>query len=45
MAGFEVIIYGRFWVIAEDLSLPELGTAALGITLKHLQGRPSCIPA
>ena len=20
MAGFEVIIYGRFWVIAEDIS-------------------------
>jgi hypothetical protein len=20
MAGFEVIIYGRFWVIAEDVS-------------------------
>ena len=34
MAGFEVIIYGRFWVITED-SLSELVRMADKLKLSH----------
>jgi hypothetical protein len=35
MAGFEVIIYGRFWVIAEVTGLsPESNTHVLMATLR-----------
>jgi hypothetical protein len=37
MAGFEVIIYGRFWVIAEDGSLPSHERTA-GSGRPHAQG-------
>jgi hypothetical protein len=35
MAGFEVIIYGRFWVIAKESGLTARNTDALA--LHHLQ--------
>jgi hypothetical protein len=52
MAGFEVIIYGRFWVIAEETSLECLALLVStckslepldnrGIRYKRKQGYPS----
>jgi hypothetical protein len=40
MAGFEVIIYGRFWVITEDISAASVLKAAHSMGVKFSGKNP-----